>query len=109
MYGQDWLLTAGQEEGLSQVKNLFKTLPKQNKIQMKNYLHLTKVVMINVQVSRCSAGDGRLVWNFPIDISLKVSQGSIASKKTIDISPQPVIHKVTHSKPNKKSNLHSEK
>ena len=48
---------------------------------MKNYLHLTKVVMIKMQVSRCSAGDGRLVWNFPIDISLKVSQGSIASKK----------------------------
>jgi len=42
VYGQDWLLTAGQEEGLS-------------------------------QVSRCSAGDGRLVWNFPIDISLKAT------------------------------------
>ena len=62
---------------------------------MKNYLHLTKVVMINVQVSRCSAGDGRLVWNFPIDISLKVSQGSIASKKAIEIGSQPDIHKFT--------------
>ena len=59
---------------------------------MKNYLDLTKVVLNNVQVSRCSAGDGRLVWNFPIDISLKVSQGSIASKKAIEIGPQPIIH-----------------
>ena len=62
---------------------------------MKNYLDLPKVVMINVQVSRCSAGDGRLVWNFPIDISLKVSQGSITSTKAIEIGPQPDIHKFT--------------
>ena len=62
---------------------------------MKNYLDLTKVVMINVQVSRCSAGDGRLVWNFPIDISLKVSQGSITSKKAIEIGSQPVIPEFT--------------
>ena len=60
---------------------------------MKAYLLPKKVVMINVQVSRCSAGDGRLVWNFPIDISLKVIQGSITSTKAIEIGPQPVIHK----------------
>ena len=62
---------------------------------MKAYLLPKKVVMINVQVSRCSAGDGRLVWNFPIDISLKVIQGSITSKNAIEIGSQPVIHKFT--------------
>ena len=75
---------------------------------MKDYLHLPKVVMINVQVSRCSAGDGRLVWNFPIDISLKVSQGSIASKKTLKLVLSQLFIS-SPSKPTKKLNLYSEK
>lgn len=57
VWGQDWAVTAGQEEGVTQVLNCFVLL------------HCAALCW---QVSRKSLdAAGRLVWNFPLSITLK--------------------------------------